>query len=600
MRISNIFVSNFLGITAADVKIDAPVALLCGRNGSGKSSIRDAVALALTSDLGRVAMKKEAPALIHDGADAAVCELTDADGSVWGVTIIKGGKITETPKGGAQDPTMSYVLDAQRFAQLDATERRAFLYGLMGVKTDQGEIARRLEDLGCDIGKVHRVLPLLRSGFDAAAKEAKSKATEAKGAWRAVTGETYGSEKAKTWAASVPKYDALAAKDLATELEHCDHAIEKWQREVGVLQAEEQRRTTLRAALPALQEHAAKVPRLDGKVQADQQGLADAEQALSIGQQKAGAAPRVGLVHELAWAVDNLIFFGGGLNAKDPTDARVLAALDAYEAEHGKVRRVADGDSDPEALARLPALRESVALMQRALANSKRDLQAAQDAHVGAKRITDELNEVFDADALAQARQQIETLKAQRAEVVKRSDAMKSIKAAIDAAEGKTKQAGQHHADVAAWDAIGDALSPDGIPAQILAEALGPVNARLGTAHDDTGWPLVAIGADMAITADGRAYRLLSESERWRVNAMIAETIAHLSGTRLLVLDRFDVLDLAGRSELLGWLDTLADAGEIDTALIFGTLKAAPANLPPTIAAHWIENGVVGQLKAAA
>lgn len=601
MRISNIFVSNFLGITAADVKIDAPVALLCGRNGSGKSSIRDAVALALTSDLGRVAMKKEAPALIHDGADAAVCELTDADGSVWGVTIIKGGKITETPKGGAQDPTMSYVLDAQRFAQLDATERRAFLYGLMGVKTDQGEIARRLEDLGCDIGKVHRVLPLLRSGFDAAAKEAKSKATEAKGAWRAVTGETYGSEKAKTWAASVPKYDALAAKDLATELEHCDHAIEKWQREVGVLQAEEQRRTTLRAALPALQEHAAKVPRLDGKVQADQQGLADAEQALSIGQQKAGAAPRVGLVHEFAAAVARALPAWPNTEQVEAGWQVLRELLDRYEAEHGKVPlgdKAAAGD--PEAQARLPALRESVALMQRALANSKRDLQAAQDAHVGAKRITDELNEVFDADALAQARQQIETLKAQRAEVVKRSDAMKSIKAAIDAAEGKTKQAGQHHADVAAWDAIGDALSPDGIPAQILAEALGPVNARLGTAHDDTGWPLVAIGADMAITADGRAYRLLSESERWRVNAMIAETIAHLSGTRLLVLDRFDVLDLAGRSELLGWLDTLADAGEIDTALIFGTLKAAPANLPPTIAAHWIENGVVGQLKAAA
>ena len=601
MRISNIFVSNFLGITAADVKIDAPVALLCGRNGSGKSSIRDAVALALTSDLGRVSLKKEAPALIHDGADAAVCELTDADGSVWGVTITKGGKITETPKGGAQEPTMAYVLDAQRFAQLDATECRAFLYGLMGVKTNPGDIARRLgEDMGCHIGKVERIVPLLRSGFDAAAKEAKAKATEAKGAWRAVTGETYGSEKAKTWAASVPKYDALAAKDLATELEHCDHALEKWQKEVGVLQAEEQRRTTLRAALPALQEHAARLPRLDGKVQADQQGLADAEQALSIGQQKAGVAPRVGLVHELAWAIDNLIFFGGGLNAKDPTDARILAALDAYEAEHGKVRRVAEGESDLEAQARLPALRESVALMQRALANSKRDLDAAQDASAGAKRIAEELNEVFDADALAQARQQIETLKAQRADVVKRSDAMKSIKAAIDAAEGKTKQATQHHADVAAWDVIGDALSPDGIPAQILAEALGPVNARLGTAHDDTSWPLVVIGADMAITADGRAYRLLSESERWRVDAMIAETIAHLSGARLLVLDRFDVLDLAGRSELLGWLDTLADAGEIDTALIFGTLKAAPANLPPTIAAHWIENGVVGQLKAAA
>jgi hypothetical protein len=69
---------------------------------------------------------------------------------------------------------------------------------------------------------------------------------------------------------------------------------------------------------------------------------------------------------------------------------------------------------------------------------------------------------------------------------------------------------------------------------------------------------------------------------------------------KLLVLDRFDVLDMQGRTDLLAWLDILADGGEIDTALIFGTLKALPSQLPDTIAAHWIENGVVGQLKEAA
>ena len=93
---------------------------------------------------------------------------------------------------------------------------------------------------------------------------------------------------------------------------------------------------------------------------------------------------------------------------------------------------------------------------------------------------------------------------------------------------------------------------------------------------------------------------LLSESEKWRVDAMIAEAVSHLSGLKLLVLDRFDVLDIQGRTDLLAWLDILAANGEIDTALIFGTLKALPGELPATIGAHWIEAGVMGKLKAAA
>jgi hypothetical protein len=88
--------------------------------------------------------------------------------------------------------------------------------------------------------------------------------------------------------------------------------------------------------------------------------------------------------------------------------------------------------------------------------------------------------------------------------------------------------------------------------------------------------------------AGQRDYRLLSESERWRVDAMIAEAIAHLSGMRIIVLDRFDVLDQHGRGELLGWLDVLADQKEIDTALVFGTLKEPPKGLPETIGVHWL------------
>ncbi|MGK9630576.1 hypothetical protein O6383_24315, partial [Salmonella enterica subsp. enterica] len=81
---------------------------------------------------------------------------------------------------------------------------------------------------------------------------------------------------------------------------------------------------------------------------------------------------------------------------------------------------------------------------------------------------------------------------------------------------------------------IADALSPDGIPGEMLAEALGPMNARLGASAVAAGWSIPQITADMEITGDGRPYALLSESEKWRADAMIAEAVSYLSGLRLL------------------------------------------------------------------
>lgn len=542
MRISSIYIKDFLGIDAVDVQLRAPVALFCGANGAGKSSVRDAVALALTADLGRVSLKKEAPALIRDGAEMAVCQVVDADGDQWQVAINAAGKITDSQKGRDTNPVLPYVLDAQRFARLSPTERRAFLFGLMGVKTDQGDIARRLEARGCHIGNVHRVLPLLRSGFDAACAEAKAKATEAKGAWRTVTGETYGSEKAKTWKAPMPVFDAARQKELQTNVMTADHALEQWQQLVGKLQAEAQHRDGLRAKLPGLQEIAEKIGRITAKLETDRQQLAEWEADLQKTRQEAGAAPRVGLVHDMAEHLAAMLMHGERCNwFADGGDAAVVAEanqlLARYEAEHGAVGAVA---GDEKARARLPNVQKSRDLMASAVANGERDLLAAQNAQGEAARISAELAQPFDAKELEQAQQHIVDIKAGRAKAVTELDALKSIKAAADSAERKTKEAGEHAETVAAWDLIAQALSPDGIPAEILAEALGPINARLAQSAADADWDPVVIGADMEIRVGSRdrVYALLSESERWRCDAMLAEAIAQVSGARLLVLDR--------------------------------------------------------------
>jgi len=109
----------------------------------------------------------------------------------------------------------------------------------------------------------------------------------------------------------------------------------------------------------------------------------------------------------------------------------------------------------------------------------------------------------------------------------------------------------------------------------------------------------VAIDADMNVTANGRPYALLSESEQWRCDAMITEAIAHISGQQLMMLDRMDVLDLPGRGECLAWLEILAENSEISSVIVCATLKSAPAERTG-VQVVWLEGGDCVAVKEAA
>ena len=432
--------------------------------------------------------------------------------------------------------------------------------------------------------------PLLRSGFEAGHKEAKSKATETKGMWRQLTGENYGSDKAKTWAAGVPAWNAANLPSLQTEIKHADEALSAWQQSIGKLQAEKARRVQLANQMPALQAHADRVERIRTKLATDEATLQDLDTRIAEAQAAAGGAPRVGLVHDLARALSDTLFFVAKDHEFIDSWKRPLAA---YEAAHGSLE--AEQQGNPEAAARLPALRQAHVTATSAVANDRRDLDAAIGAGAQLASIEAELKQPFDTEALDKAQAAVAEISAQRAKSQAALDTQLALKREAEAADKKTAEALRHHIDVQQWDAIAEALSPDGIPAEILAEALDPINDRLHLASEDTGWPQVVVHRDMRITAGLRAYGLLSESEQWRVDAMLAEAVSHISGLHMLVLDRVDVLDLPARGELLGWLDVLADAGEIATALLFATLKAAPSGLAPSTRAFWIENGVAVQ-----
>ncbi|OVE46719.1 AAA family ATPase [Chromobacterium violaceum] len=597
MKISRIAVKNFQGLQAFDLPVRAPLLMFSGPNGAGKSSLRDAIAMGLSGAPTRVSKKKDFGQLVHEAHQSASIEIDLADGrrSVTALpgdgTKFAGKQIEDENKARA---ALQYVLAPQQFAAAGADERRGVLFTLTGCVAGADEVAKRLAARGADSTKAEAVLPLLRVGFPAAEEDARNRAKEAKGAWRGVTGETYGDKKAETWRADKPVVDEQQLLQAEQGLDVVDGEIAQAQRKLGELQAQHQAGAGRVAQITKLQELASKVPNIERKLAADELDLANVrDEVVAI---TTGPAPRVGLVHDLARALNLSLTMAipfGDMTAEQRGHLKSAGAtLEQYAAEHGSL---ADDGVPPSAadLARLPQLQRSLAMMDRAVANDHRDLQAAKDAatQLQALQSAEDTEYVTDAQ-LEAAIKKIDEFKARRKQLAADLDVLRASQRAAAAADKKTEDADKHHADVQAWALIADALAPDGIPSELLNDALRPVNDLLFELAKLAGWARVQLNRDMDITADGRMYGLLSESEQWRADTLLALVLAKLSSLKLVVLDRFDVLDLAGRGDLLELLYTLAERGELDTAVLCGTLKAAPQS-DELMESFWVQNGEV-------
>ncbi|WP_454691176.1 AAA family ATPase [Achromobacter aloeverae] len=597
MRIKGIGIENFQGAETVDLQLSTPLAILAGGNGAGKSSVAEAIELALRGEPVRVSLKKHYGQLVTDGAKVGAIDVTfehDQRAASVGISLPDGTRSGEEHV--PTSPALPFVLNPSRFAAAKPDERRTLLFSLTGIAAKPDEIERRMLARGCRQDLITVMKPILRSGFAAGADFAKKQATEAKGAWRGVTGETWGSQKAVGWQAPSPAYDEAELDAKTVVVGRLGQEIEALAQALGGLEEKAKAHAAHAETETRQKALAGSLPSLRAKLDHDEAELASWKGKVEALQSRAGTGPREGLVHDLARSVAYLLSFVN-LEGESAEDRAAMAALTDYESRYGKL----DAQGDPEASAELPRAIQARDLMERSVANDRRDIAAAEAA---AAQAAQDAPPVVDEADLAAAHANLAAKRAEYKAALEALQQVQDLKVQADGAATKTKEASAYHADVTGWTALGDALSPDGIPGDLLAEALAPLNSRLDGTADLTAWPRVQIDRDMTITAGGRVYGLLSESERWRADAAIGEALARLSGLRFLVLDRFDVLDLDGRADLLGWLDELAARGEIDTGLILGTLKRAPASPSPAFTVHWVGSGALAddpqQLREAA
>lgn len=587
MKLHHIHVENLLGARQIDLPITQPIQLVSGLNGAGKSSLRDAISLALTADLCRVSKKGEAAALLSEGASAARVFVQTSERD-YEVAISKAGKITDGAAGIEPHPALPFVLDAARFARLADTERRGFLFGLLGIETSHKAIGERMARRGLDEQKIAAALPVLRAGFAAGERHAKEMASQARGAWKAVTGEAYGSQKADGWqpaAVDVAGDPSKKAGHACAQIVECEAQIASLQQQIGAARAARQAYEAEVIRRERLRDQAKMVDRIRDRLKTAEENVEACRAQLAAAGGEDPKAPGSYLLRGLASVTAEFVAVA------DDVDPELTNRANAHLAEYRKLH--GDPNGEPGDPARADEIRRGLQTAESGAANARRDLAAAEAA---AAELAELEKTPLEAPAsVGDIEEQLRELAAKRDDW--RADERK-YRDAAGAAERRAKQisdAASHHQDVQQWSAIADALSPDGIQAEMIAEALDPLNRLLSEHAALAQWQPVRIGADMSITAGGREYRLCSESEKWRADALLAVAVAVLSGLRFAVLDRMDVLDATGREDALYWLSDIAEAGQIDSVIVLATLKAAPpaAALPAHIASHWIERGTL-------
>jgi len=422
---------------------------------------------------------------------------------------------------------------------------------------------------------------MLRSGPQAAADQAKEYASEARGAWKALTGENYGSDKAEDWEPAEVQVSGISQADVdaaAEQVRVLDQDLAEAQQTLGGHKANAAAAAQRQQRIQALYDLVEQTERRSAKLKEDEKHRDEWDGKLVAAREAAeGEKPRTAL--ECPCCNEKLDLSGGVL------------------VKHNAPQKLAD----PEAAKRVVEYNGYLESALRAVQNSQRDLQECITAADQLVALEQEAAAAPGADAIANAEQTINELRQDRDKLSAKHLALQEAMAATSGRTELIAKAAKHHVEVQCWSLIADALGPNSIPAEILADAIGPMNSLLDVQSAGAGWSKVQISSDIDITFGGRLYGLLSESEKWRCDTMLAIAIARLSGIGMVVLDRLDVLDLPSRGQALSLLRGLTADGVLKSVILAGTLKQPMATVPAGMQAVWIDQGVIhgNQAKAA-
>ena len=573
MKIHNIQIRDFQAVKHVDIGVDRPVLLIAGPNEQGKSSILDAVRLALLDDTERVSTKKDRAALVRTGASkgAAVAVLGSSGDAPWVAKINIPGKLSHDSLPELTEAHVS-SLCPNYFASLKPDARRAFLFPILGIKFDAESVTKRIVARGGDAEKLAVIAKDIgKKSWEDLQADAKQYASKARGAWEQITGEAYGSQKAEGWLPDVPAKPDGTVNGMELSIKGVDIDIAELNQKIGALNAQTAHTEARARKIAELEARVALVDRRTAAYdtaridRAAMEGTVEGAKQIIAGQPLGTecACPSCGAV---------LLLEGAALREKPA------------ESQHS-------ADDIAEARRALPVVEKSLAMLKTAEANAKRDLDDALAAVSMLAELKADPPEQVDGHVLSELRTILADANNRRRQYETKKAEIEAVFLAIAGAEAKRDEAANRHKHVVEWLAIADLIGPSGVPGELLSEGLEPFNQKLNQLALLAGWDAPVIRDDMAIEVKGMPYGLGSVSARYRTDVLLSIAIAIFSGTKFVAFDGIEVLVGIRRSQLLKLMHELAGT-VLDTAILVATLKEPPT-LPTTYRVVWVQAGEI-------
>lgn len=549
-------VRNFLGIEAADLSLDA-ITLVGGHNGSGKTSLLDALAAGVTGDFSTrgIRTKKDAPKLLRDGAPAGSITIEWGDGAQR-VAYPDAEVLT---KGEPRRLGTPLGIGAQRWMALDAKERAREMAARLKLEPTLADLRAFLAGKEVHEDTIAAVWNLIDAqGWDGASIRAKDRATKLRGAWEAAAQQRFGAAKAESY---VPPILADAQVFTLDGAEAALAAAKKAAEELIVA-----------GALAG-----AEVKRI--RATAEDMGPAKAREEVARNALAAADAAIEKMVGDLAKlpVLDQAVHTYPCPHCERPVWLKRAGPSDPYQLQVPP-KEVASEELKANRLAR-QALEHGIEKKQKDVA----ELTAAAQEAVGAVRAAEAATaRLVEIDAMPKADD--EAIAAAR---VAQAEAENVLEAVKDWLKAKG-----FFEDWQRTQPIIEALAPTGVRAKRVAEAIEEFNRRLALISETAAFPAaVSLTAAAELQFGDRPYGLLSESEQWRCDLAMTLALAALERPVVVLVDRLDILHAQARPGVFEALREVA----VPAVVGFTAKDTGPAL--PKLQAHgygrtyWLENG---------
>ena len=590
--IKGIKITNFMGITDTEIDLTAPLNIFSGTNEAGKSSIRDALLWAFCGSARGLRTHNEQSALIHEGAKVAEVTVYLTDGHAF--TRRKTQKTAATVMGEIPDIGLSpaILFDPYTFLSWPEGDRRELLFKIIpGLNPTGSNVFDRLfrwpgidaivpmptkrEEETEQVEIIRSIAKMAAShGFPGAEKECVSKRREAKRVRDEYKGAT---EPEKTLIIDGQEFDipTLNLPAIEATLKELQKEKDDLLRQKGAGEARAKRLATIRGQLEKI--GALPLPPAEDFIRQLRQDLQDGQNAMTVVMEeieqstvaeqffpatcpaitlesmacpKAGI--RVGHTPQKPGVIDSLKQNQQGLNK----------TLDEISDKLAEAKR--QTDEYQALMARKTALEEELTRLQ-----NEPEAGADLDAEIATRQRRIDRGVAFDR-------------------------AVHDYNLALGRYQDTLTHLAAAEQETIIYDALQKALAPNGIPSQMIAEALDGINELLDEAatHLFPGRYLHLTG-ELGIVLQNSPYVTLSKSAKYRVGVAFQYALARLTGARILLIDEADILDDDRQGDLIKFL--LAKVADFDQIMVFMTCTEPPkfAMGDGKLQVWWLENGKV-------